>query len=108
MKPDMQLLAATWARVASKPEGFTCSEAAVLSQAAVGGTVFGYWSDDNPSATLGQDEGGHDFLLVDEYILDFWAAAYEGKKPIYHLVDDAQEISLLYGDRSKWTVVQPA
>ena len=99
-----QDLATAWAELAKRP--FICSEAARLTQRIVGGAIFGYWIEDNPTAELGRDEGGHDFLIVDKkWLVDFWAAAYYGERPIHNLKTDAKEINRLYGDRGKWEVV---
>jgi|SRR6266852_4227455 len=103
MSFDGKVLAAAWSELAMREGGFTCTEAAHSTQLVVGGTMFGYWTVDNPTAELGQSEGGHDFLLVEScYIVDFWAAAYYGKCPILHLVKDVETIQKLYGDQSKW------
>lgn len=98
----MRKLADAWDQLAKRP--FICTEAAYQSQEIVGGTIFGYHCEDNPTAELGKSEGGHDFLIVEKrYILDFWAAAYYGHKPIFDLQADAQEILKLYGPRECWT-----
>lgn len=105
----MARLADVWASLAASPEGFICSTAAIESQNVVGGIVYGYWADDNPTAELGRTEGGHDFLVVDErWILDAWASAYYGERPIHDLHDpnDQPEITRLYGDRAKWVDIE--
>lgn len=103
-RPDLGKLADVWADLATQP--FICSKAAEVTQAVVGGSIFGYWSDDNPSAELGRSEGGHDFVIVDkEWLLDFWAAAYYAARPIYHLQTDAEEVRRLYGERDRWEKV---
>jgi hypothetical protein len=89
---------------------FTCSQSAIESQKILGGTIYGYFTTDNPTARLGQSEGGHDFLvLVDEdcrYILDIWGAAYQGTPLVLDFRTDWRKISVLYGSRSKWSVVE--
>jgi len=103
MSFDGKVLAAAWSELAMREGGFTCSEAAHSTQLVVGATMFGYWAVDNPTAELGQSEGGHDFLLVeDRYIVDFWAAAYCGKCPVLDLVTDIAIIRKLYGNPSNW------
>jgi hypothetical protein len=98
---QMQALASLVERLATQP--FTCSMASIQAREIVGGTVLGYWAEDNPTAELGQTEGGHDFLVVEEkYILDIWAMAYYGKPLLLDLTKDAAEIKRLYGDSSKW------
>lgn len=99
--PNLSKLADAWAKLAQGP--FICCQAVEVTQQIVGGVRMGYWSANNPTAELGRSEGGHDFLIVDnEWIIDFWAAAYYGERPIYSLKEDAAEIARLYGDRSKW------
>lgn len=104
----MQRLAGTWEELGSRPEGFICDQAAQASKDAIGeGELWGYWSTDNPTAALGSSEGGHTFLIVEnKYILDFWAAAYYGHKPIFDLIEDAEEILVLFGPRECWTAVE--
>jgi hypothetical protein len=100
-KPDFVKLAEAWEKLAKAP--FVCSQAAEISQEILGGVIMGYWSENNPIAELGHSEGGHDFLIVDdEWIIDFWAAAYCGECPIHNLKTDAAEIRKLYGPRCKW------
>lgn len=100
-------LAAVWADLANR--AFTCTDAAYATQRVTGGRVMGYWHDQNPAATLGNAEGGHDFLIVDgTWLIDFWAAAYYGEMPILNLEKDEQEIARLYGDRDKWEEVDHA
>jgi hypothetical protein len=97
-------LADVWASLATRP--FICTQAADESRAIVGGIIYGYYAEDNPTAFLGHDEGGHDFLVVDDrWILDFWAAAYYGEMPVWdlHEPSDAADIARLYGPRDKWT-----
>jgi hypothetical protein len=97
-------LAEAWKKLAESP--FVCWQAAETTQAIVGGVRVGYWTENNPGAQLGQDEGGHDFLIVEnedgKFIFDFWAAIYYGKKPILDMKRDAAEIRRLYGDPVKW------
>jgi hypothetical protein len=98
---QMQTLADAWEELSKGP--FVCWQAAEVTRQIVGGVRMGYYAEDNPTAALGRAEGGHDFLIVDdEWILDFWAAAYYGESPIHSLKTDAAEIARLYGDRSKW------
>lgn len=98
--PLLIRLAEVWEDLAKRR--FICTEAADASRAVVGGQMFGYFHEDNPEAVLGSGEGGHDFLVVDGYILDFWAAAYYGTPPIFDLSADAELVQELYGDRAKW------
>lgn len=102
MSKRFEELAAAWDKLAKGP--FVCWQAAEVSRQVLGGVRMGYFIEDNPTAELGRAEGGHDFLIVDEeWILDFWAAAYYGERPIHNLQTDTAEIARLYGDRTKWT-----
>ena len=101
MSAEMVQLAEAWEKLAQGP--FVCWQAAEVSREILGGVRMGYFHADNPTAELGRSEGGHDFLIVDdEWVVDFWAAAYYGHNPIHNLKTDAAEIARLYGDRSKW------
>lgn len=63
--------------------------------------IMGYNADDNPTAVVGEAEGGHDFLVVDnKWIVDFWYEAnYDEKFPLLLPIERAAEY---YGDRSTW------
>jgi hypothetical protein len=100
-------LARCWAELAKRPEGFICTDAATESQKIVGGVVYGYYAEDNPDGWLGQGEGGHDFLVVeDRWILDFWAAAYHGQCPVWDIIKDVNAVHSLYGPRKRWTRIE--
>jgi hypothetical protein len=100
--PKFARLAEEWEKLIHRP--FVCWEAAIATRRALGeGVLFGYDADENPTALLGRSEGGHDFLIVEErFILDFWACAYYGHKPIYDMLEQPDEVERLYGDKSKW------
>jgi hypothetical protein len=71
--------------------------------------IRGYHIDDNPTAEIGQDEGGHDFLLVGgKYIVDFWYHnMYDNNAPI--LLDigkDKKLVEKYYGDKNTWEEVK--
>ncbi len=101
MDHNFQQLAEVWAELAKGP--FVCWQAAEASRKVLGGVRMGYFIADNPTAELGRSEGGHDFLIVDgEWLVDFWAAAYCGERPLHNLKTDSVEIARLYGDQSKW------
>lgn len=70
------------------------------------GVVMGYSIDDNPTATIGVNEEGHDFLVVNDTIIDFWprTVPYDRTVPIAQAVETAQG----YGNVSKWEVVEPS
>lgn len=82
-----------------------CTDSSVYLADRLGGVVFGYTIDENPSAEVGDAEGGHDFVLVDaRWLVDFWA------KDTYQLPDfydmenakDAAQVRKRYGDPLKW------
>jgi len=76
-----------------------------------GGEVYGYFSEENPSATLAVCEGGHDFVVVDgRWLVDWWAWDHQYiDRKVFDLSDpeDARMVSKLYGDRGAWTSVTP-
>jgi hypothetical protein len=69
--------------------------------------VTGYNIEDNPTAHIGQETFGHDFLLLDNrYVIDFWynVVVGEGNAPI--LLDMKTQMDLVnkyYGNPEKWT-----
>lgn len=68
--------------------------------------VVGYSTDDNPTALIGQETFGHDFILVDDrYIIDFWYRHVWGQSeaPItLDLLTQQDEVKKYYGDPEKW------
>lgn len=88
-----------------------CTNGALYLQTILGGRVVGYAHEDNPAATLGKREGGHDFLLVDDqYIVDLWAAEVEGRPSVIDLRDPRSAVGAeaSYGDPSRWVDVAEA
>ena len=88
----------------------TCTVTAAAIARDLGGAVYGYAAEDNPHATLGQLEGGHDFAVIDErFIIDWWATAYpdleEDHPGVLDMRDrsDAARIARWYGSRTHWT-----
>jgi hypothetical protein len=84
-----------------------CAHGALYLQALIGGVLVGYRHDDNPTALLGEAEGGHDFLIVDgRYVVDLWGCDYDGRVPdgVLDLQDPAEAalVARLYGDRECW------
>lgn len=92
----------------------TCTNSALALQTLLGGKVMGYWHGDNLTALAGEFEGGHDFLVLDDYIVDWWLkdsygagsdSAHEDAnlyRATYHRVLDAELIAKVYGDPSRW------
>lgn len=79
-----------------------CSMSAWDLEAKLGGKVHGYHIVDNPDAEVGQNEEGHDFLVLDGFIVDWWYRSYYGGPGVYDLKKDAKEVRRLYGPRSRW------
>lgn len=89
----------------------TCTNTAMWIRSRVDGKVLGYYHEDNPAASLGDCEGGHDFLLVDDrWLVDWWAwnTGYTDRK-IFDLEDpEERELAApLYGDPEKWRNIPP-
>lgn len=88
-----------------------CTHSARMLQVLLGGKVMGYFHEDNPTALAGAPEGGHDFLVLDDYIVDWWLKDTYGTedaelyRSTYHRVLDAELISKVYGDSTKWEEV---
>lgn len=69
-----------------------------------GGKVAGFYTyeHNNPNAqAVGTDEG-IDFAVVGDFIVDWWGSEFEGRPPVYHMVEDAAEVKRLYGDPDRW------
>lgn len=66
--------------------------------------IKGYFHEDNPTAKIGESEGGHDFLVVnDEFIVDLWYKAYyEENHPLYLPIADAHKF---YGNINLWNEI---
>lgn len=84
-----------------------CTTCAGYVQMELGrGEVWGYEHSRNPTARLGQFEGGHDFLIVDnKFLVDTWGVNSEVRlpQPVLHLVRDAEIIRAFYGDPDTWS-----
>ena len=76
-----------------------CTYSAQYLCSVLGGEVWGYDVATNKGATLGDTEGGHDFLIVGEWVVDVWAhLTYD--LPAVVAMEEAQARG--YGDPSKW------
>lgn len=87
-----------------------CTDTAAYLADRLGGEVYGYEADSNPTAIVGEVEGGHDFAVVDDrWLLDFWAQDTYQYPDLYDLDDpmDALEVERMYGPRSKWIRMGP-
>lgn len=67
--------------------------------------IVGYHLEDNPTATVGAVEGGHDFLLLGgRYIVDFWQKeVWDSEHPLLlDVIDDFEQVCRLYGNPHHW------
>lgn len=73
--------------------------------------IFGFFSEQNPSALISKDYDGHDFAVVDgRYIVDGWSGYASLERPgraspgVFDLLDsdDHVEIVRVYGARGSW------
>lgn len=77
------------------------------------GDVWGFLSEDNPTATHREIAGsGHDFAVIgNRYIVDIWISLYTGSESqvVYDLVkpEDGPNISAIFGDPSCWVRFDP-
>lgn len=88
----------------------TCTSTSVYLASRLGGDVYGYSIEDNPDATVGAAEFGHDFTLIgDRYLVDFWARDTYQHRDLYDLWDpeDRDLVRKMYGDRRKWRKMGP-
>jgi hypothetical protein len=54
-----------------------CTGCARIIVGRFGGEVRGYWHDDNPTAQVGETEGGHNFAVTaDRFLVDPWLYHY--------------------------------
>ena len=71
-----------------------------------GAKIFGFAEWDNPSSAISEDYDGHDFAMVDGFIIDPWVSQTENysKKSVFDTMDqdDSKEIKRIYGNRKKW------
>jgi len=70
-----------------------------------GGDIRGCWAEDNPLATAGEAEGGHDFALIaGRFIVDPWLYHYYGDAPVLDLEVPTERTEALdrYGPEENW------
>jgi hypothetical protein len=88
-----------------------CTHSAILVAKAFSGVVFGYISENNPTAELGEAYAqGHDFAIIDErWLVDYWAWRTTDllEHPVLDLETDSDLTiaSRLYGKRTQWDLV---
>jgi hypothetical protein len=78
-----------------------CTNSALYLQRTLGGAVVGYHHSENPEAEIGAAESGHDFLVLEQFIVDIWAAETYGTNPVVRR-SDARIVRKLYGDPVRW------
>jgi hypothetical protein len=81
-----------------------CTYCAGLVRGMFGGTIQGYSYADNPTAGYGEWEFGHDFLVVDGFVVDPWLFHYYEQTPVLDTTDPLQmaEVYRRYGRPSLW------
>jgi hypothetical protein len=87
-----------------------CTDTSVWLAERLKGVVHGYHHEDNPTAVLGETEGGHDFLLIDDrWLVDWWAKDTYQERDLYDLkkLEDQAEVERLYGDPKNWKAMGP-
>lgn len=85
----------------------TCTNGALLIARQFHGRVVGYLNQDNPTSLIAPNSGGHDFAIIGDLLVDWWAVHVSENSPheILHLETDRALIDSLYGDREKWKEV---
>jgi len=82
-----------------------CTGCARLVTERFGGETRGYWAEDNPLATAGEAEGGHDFALIaGRFIVDPWLYHYYGDSPVLDMDVPAERTEAVarYGPEENW------
>lgn len=72
--------------------------------------VMGFDVESNPTAEIGQNCFGHDFLVIEgRYIIDFWYRFIEAKKDapiLLDMIDQKELVARYYGDPDKWVTLE--
>jgi len=87
-----------------------CTDTSVWLADRLGGQVHGYQHKDNPTAVMGEAEGGHDFVVVaDRWLVDWWAKDTYQMRDLYDMKNqgDMEEVLKLYGAPEKWIRMNP-
>jgi hypothetical protein len=82
-----------------------CGACARIIADRFGGEVRGYWHDDNPAASVGETEGGHDFAVTaDRFLVEPWLYHYYGESPVLDMdvPADRAEVVARYGPEVNW------
>ena len=86
-------------------ESRNCGGCARIITARFGGQILGYYHAHNPTATVGETEGGHDFAITPERILvDPWLFHYYGEAPVLDMTVAADCVVALmrYAPEENW------
>ena len=82
-----------------------CTGCARIITTRFGGEVRGYYHTHNPTARVGESEGGHDFAITpDRFLVDPWLYHYYGETPVLDMtvrVDRAEALAR-YGPDENW------
>jgi hypothetical protein len=100
--------------IAKLPDGSSaaiCTNVAIYVASKEKECELKYFTDEtNPESPISKDYGGHDFAVVNGFIVDPWVSQTEtySKKSVFDTEDpaDAEEIAKIYGDRSKWSKLE--
>lgn len=82
-----------------------CTNSARLVAQRFGGKVFGYECRNNPGAKIGVDCFGHDFAVVGDYIVDYWAKHFAGESENSVIKRGTPEAISLYGPEENWELM---
>ena len=82
-----------------------CTACARIIMDRFGGEVRGYYHMHNPTARVGESEGGHDFAMTsDRFLVDPWLYHYYGESPVLDMAVavDRAEAFARYGPEENW------
>ena len=82
-----------------------CTGCARIITDRFGGEVRGYYHTHNPTARVGESEGGHDFAITsDRFLVDPWLYHYYGESPVLDMTVHAERTEALarYGPEENW------
>jgi hypothetical protein len=86
-------------------ETSNCGACARIITEQFGGEVRGYYHAHNPTARVGEAEGGHDFgITPDGFLVDPWLFHFCGETPVLDMAnpDDRAEALIRYGPEENW------
>jgi hypothetical protein len=82
-----------------------CTGCARIIADRFGGEVRGYYHAHNPTALVGEAEGGHDFAITsDSFLVDPWLFHYYGERPVLDMMlpEDRVQALARYGPEENW------